>query len=139
MPITKLPLMPTPVTITPPSGRTQERTASGSRSTAEGCQSERSLAIVPGTVPNARVTTITTALSGDPPKELRFFGFAYKVPVGELDPAWPRTLTALTQKAPTTDGRRWRLAPGVDIERIETLDAETGEIIVTLRAGFVPA
>ena len=139
MPITKLPLMPTPVTITPPSGRTQERTASGSRSTAEGCQSERSLAIVPGTVPNARVTTITTALSGDPPKELRFFGFAYKVPVGELDPAWPRTLMALRQKAPVIDGQRWRLATDVAVERIEVLDVETGEVIVMVRGGFVPA
>src|SRR5437899_11940790 len=52
--------MPTLVTITPPSGRTQERTDSGSMMTAEGCKSERSLAIVPARVPNAPGTTVAT-------------------------------------------------------------------------------
>ena len=131
--------MPTLVTITPPSERTQERTASGSRSRAEGCQSERSLAIVPAPVPNARVTTVTTALSGELPTELRFFGVSYRMPVGELDPAWPRTLMALRQKAPVVDGQRWRLATDVAVERIEVLDVETGEVIVMVRGGFVPA
>src|SRR2546427_5083672 len=131
--------MPTLVTITPPSGRTQERTASGSRSRAEGCQSERSLAIVPAPMPNARVTTVTTALSGELPTELRFFGVSYRMPVRELDPAWPRTLMALRQKAPVIDGQRWRLATDVAVERIEVLDVETGEVIVMVRGGFVPA
>ena len=131
--------MPTLVTITPPSGRTQESTASGSRSRAEGCQSERSLAIVPAPVPNARVTTVTTALSGELPTQLRFFGVSYRMPVGELDPVWPRTLMALRQKAPVIDGQHWRLATDVAVERIEVLDVETGEVIVMVRGGFVPA
>src|SRR5439155_510105 len=89
--------------------------------------------------PNVLVSTVTTALSGELQTELRFFGFSYRMPVGELDPVWPRTLMALRQKAPVIDGQRWRLATDVAVERIEVLDVETGEVIVMVRGGFVPA
>jgi len=42
-------------------------------------------------------------------------------------------------EGPVVDGQRWRLATDVAVERIEVLDVETGEVIVMVRGGFVPA
>src|SRR5207247_6333882 len=83
----------------------------------------------------ARVTTVTTALSGELPTQLRFFGVSYRMPVGELDPVWPRTLMALRQKAPVVDGQRWRPAPDVAVGRGEVRAEARGGATVTVRGG----